>query len=120
MNDVRHEVAERAWLSRIRWIAAFGFATIVACFDAADATKGLPCTVDSHCGGNLRCIAQVCGEPGEDGVTLTAGECDTTAGDDAGGVCTPIGQLCDGVTPCCGGQACAFDPNVAAMVCQCV
>lgn len=119
-------------------LAAAGLAS--GCFDAEDDTEGLRCTLSSHCGGSLECIAGVCGKPGECDTTpdacpqnvsvsvgqssMTASDATQTAGDDAsvsgsaddGPSCALQGQACDSL-PCCDGLPCADFGN-GVMTCQ--
>ena len=103
----------------MRALAGFALAGLLgACFDEEELTDGLPCTQDSHCGGNLQCLAGVCGNSGgaddaSSGMTTVA-MTDASASS-AESACVSEGQSCAGGQACCvgicadygGSQVCA-------------
>lgn len=102
------------------------------CFDAEEATMGLRCTKDEHCGGGLQCIAGACGQPQQ--CDTTPEQCDTSqtsgsisasaegsgslsASGGTGGCALP-GQSCDGVA-CCDGRCLDYGDGTLRCASEC-
>lgn len=72
--------------------------------------------VARRCSGGLRCVAGHCGAPCEPskGCTTSAMTCLETP---SGGVCVPVGSLCDVRHPCPTAQGCLADERAGTTVC---
>ncbi len=109
----------------MRGLAGFVLAGLLgACFDEEELTQDLPCTEDSHCGGDLRCLPGTggpgtCDNPDDASSGMTTVAMTDASASSAESACISEGQSCAGGQACCVGICADFGGNqVCAQSCS--